>query len=171
MIPPGPAGGFPGGSRPFLHGWQANATRGEKRLHVALAVLANGYSDLFGDYWGDVWRTVNPLFIGSSSVAAVTLRRCGCPAGRVGAVVSVAMGTLVFANGYFVNNEVSGRYWTRCGCLRHWSGPPAPASPTSPHSKAVSRPRFLRSLDLLLRQTAPIQHLLHPKRPALRTLS
>ena len=31
---------------------------------VALAVLANGYSGLFGDYWGDVWRTVNPLFIG-----------------------------------------------------------------------------------------------------------
>ena len=90
-------------------------------------MLANGYSDLFGDYWGDVWRTVNPLFIGSSGVAAVTLWRCGCPAGRVGAVVSVAMGTLVFANGYFVNNEVSGRYWTRCGCLRHWSGPPAPA--------------------------------------------
>ena len=73
---------------------------------VALVVLANGYSGLFGDYWGDVWRTVNPLFIGSSSVAAVALWRCGCPAGRVGAVVSVALGTLVFSNGYFVNNEV-----------------------------------------------------------------
>lgn len=24
-------------------------------------VLSNGYSDLFGDHWGDVWRTVNPL--------------------------------------------------------------------------------------------------------------
>ena len=73
---------------------------------AALVVLANGYSDLFGDYWGDVWRTVNPLFIGSSSVAAVALWCCGCPAGRVGAVVSVALGALVFANGYFVNNEV-----------------------------------------------------------------
>ena len=61
---------------------------------------------LFGDYRGDVWRTVNPLFIGSSSVAAVALWRRGCPAGRVGAVVSVALGALVFANGYFVNNEV-----------------------------------------------------------------
>lgn len=73
---------------------------------LALVVLANGYDVLFGDYWGDVWRTVNPLFIGSSSVAAVALWRCGCAAGRVGAVVSVALGVLVFANGYFVNNEV-----------------------------------------------------------------
>ncbi len=73
---------------------------------LALVVLANGYSGLFGDHWGDVWRTVNPLFIGSSSVAAVALWRCGCPAGRVGAVVSAALGALVFANGYFVNNGV-----------------------------------------------------------------
>ena len=73
---------------------------------AALVVLANGYSDLFGDYWGDVWRTVNPLFIGSSSVAAMALWRCGGAAGRVGAVVSAALGVLVFANAYFVNNEV-----------------------------------------------------------------
>ena len=73
---------------------------------VALTVLANGYSGLFGDYWGDVWRTVNPLFIGSSTVAAVALWRCGCPAGRLGAVVSAGLGALVFANAYFVNNGV-----------------------------------------------------------------
>ena len=34
---------------------------------LALVVLANGYSGLFGDHSGNVWRTVNPLFIGSSS--------------------------------------------------------------------------------------------------------
>ena len=73
---------------------------------LALVVLANAYGDLFGDHWGDVWRTVNPLFIGSSSVAAVALWRCGCAAGRVGAVVSAALGVLVFANAYFVNNGV-----------------------------------------------------------------
>ncbi len=73
---------------------------------LALAVLANGYSDLFGDHWGNVWRTVNPLFIGSSSVAAVTLWRSGSVEGRAGAVVSAGLGALVFANGYFVDNGV-----------------------------------------------------------------
>ena len=73
---------------------------------LALIVLANGYSDLFGDHWGNVWRTVNPLFIGSSSVAAVALWRSGLTAGQVGAVVSAALGALVFANAYFVNNGV-----------------------------------------------------------------
>ena len=71
---------------------------------LALVVLANGYSELFGDHWGNVWRTVNPLFIGSSSVAAVALWRCGCTAVRVGAVVSAALGALVFANAYFVDD-------------------------------------------------------------------
>ncbi len=73
---------------------------------LALVVLANGYSDLFGDHWGNVWRTVNPVFIGSSSVAAVALWGCGSAAGRVGAVVSAALGALVFANGYFVDDGV-----------------------------------------------------------------
>ena len=59
---------------------------------LALVVLANAYSGLFGDYRGDVWRTVNPLFIGSSSVAAVALWRAGHAAGRAGAVVSAALG-------------------------------------------------------------------------------
>ncbi len=71
---------------------------------LAFVVLANAYSGLFGDHWGDVWRTVNPLFIGSSTVAAVALWRCGCPQARVAAVVSLALGALVFANAYFVNN-------------------------------------------------------------------
>ena len=73
---------------------------------LAAVVLANGYTDLFGEYWGDVWRTVNPLFIASCSVAAVALWRCGCAAGRVGAAVCAALGAVVFANAYFVNNGV-----------------------------------------------------------------
>ncbi len=73
---------------------------------LAAVVLANGYTGLFGEYWGDVWRTVNPLFIASSSVAAVALWRCGCAAGRVGAAACVVLGAVVFANAYFVNNGV-----------------------------------------------------------------
>ena len=73
---------------------------------LALVVLANGYSDLFDDHWGNVWRTVNPLFIGSSSVAAVALWRSGHAVARAGAVVSAMLGALVFANGYFVDNGV-----------------------------------------------------------------
>ena len=73
---------------------------------MALTVFLNGYTGVFGDYWGEVWRTVNPLFIGSASVSAVVLWRCGCAAGRVGAVISVALGALVFANAYFVNNGI-----------------------------------------------------------------
>ncbi len=73
---------------------------------LALAVLFNGYSGLFGGYRGDVWRTINPLFIGSTSVAAVTLWRAGSPAARAGAVASAALGALLFANAYFVNNGV-----------------------------------------------------------------
>ena len=73
---------------------------------LALVVLVNAYSGFFGDHWGDVWRTVNPIFIGSSTVAGVALWRSGSAAGRAGAVVSVALGALVFANAYFVNNGV-----------------------------------------------------------------
>lgn len=71
---------------------------------LAAAVFANGYTDLFGDNSGDVWRTINPLFLGSASVAGVALWRHGSIEARVGAVVSVAMGVALFTNAYFVNN-------------------------------------------------------------------
>lgn len=70
---------------------------------LAALVLANAYSGVFGDYRGEVWQTVNPLFIGCSSVAAVALWRSGCPAGRVGSLVSAALGVVLFANAYFVD--------------------------------------------------------------------
>ena len=73
---------------------------------LALVVLINGYSRVFDPYWGDVWRTVNPLFIGSSTVAAVVLWRIGSAAGKAGAAISAAMGAVVFANAYFVDNGV-----------------------------------------------------------------
>ncbi len=82
---------------------------------LAFVVLANGYSDLFGDHWGNVWRTVNPIFVGSSTVAAVVLWRCGCFSARVGAVISLSLGALVFANAYFVNN---GTMWQALDPIR-----------------------------------------------------
>ena len=59
---------------------------------LALVVLANAYTGLFDDHWGNVWRTVNPLFIGSSTVAAAALWRSGHPAGQVAGVVSAGLG-------------------------------------------------------------------------------
>ena len=73
---------------------------------LAVMVFTNGYTSAFGDYWGDVWRTVNPLFIASCSVSAVVLWRCNCAAGKVGAVISVILGAVIFANAHFINNGV-----------------------------------------------------------------
>ncbi len=73
---------------------------------LAAMVFANGYTEVFGDYWGDVWRTVNPLFIASCSVSAVALWRCGCAAGKIGVAIPVALAVVLFANAYFVNNAV-----------------------------------------------------------------
>ncbi len=70
---------------------------------LAVVVFANAYAGTFGEDWGNVWRTVNPIFIGSSSVAAVTLWRCGNPVCRTGAVLSGGLGALLFANAYFID--------------------------------------------------------------------
>ena len=72
---------------------------------LAVVVLANAYGGVFGSYTGDVWRTINPLFLGSSSVAAVAMWRAGGAAGRAGALISALIGAVVFANAYFLNNS------------------------------------------------------------------
>ena len=70
---------------------------------LAIVVFGNAYTDVFGDHWGNVWRTVNPIFIGSSSVAAVALWRCGTPLCRAAALLSGGLGALLFANAYFID--------------------------------------------------------------------
>ena len=70
---------------------------------LALVVFLNAYAGTFGEDWGNVWKTVNPIFIGSSSVAAVTLWRCGTPVCRFGAILSGGLGALLFANAYFID--------------------------------------------------------------------
>lgn len=82
---------------------------------LGLAVFANGYTDAFGDHTGDVWRTLNPLFLGAASVAAVTLWRCGTGFARACAVISAGLGVVVFANAYFLNE---GMLWPALNPLR-----------------------------------------------------
>ena len=73
---------------------------------LALAVFLNGYTDAFGDRTGDVWRTLNPLFLGASTVATVALWRCGSGLARACAVISAGLGIVVFANAYFLNEAL-----------------------------------------------------------------
>ena len=107
---------------------------------LAFVVLANGYSDTFGDHWGNVWRTVNPLFIGSSTVAAVALWGTGNAAGRAAGVVSLALGAIVFANAYFVDN---GTLWDALNPLRMltalaWAAVAGLANVATPESSAAA---------------------------------
>ena len=70
----------------------------------ALAVFLNTYDrTFFGADWGNVWEVVNALFIALCSLASVYLWRCGCAAGKVGAVIAAALGITDFANAYFLN--------------------------------------------------------------------
>ncbi|MCY4617799.1 MAG: hypothetical protein OXD50_04485 [Chloroflexi bacterium] len=73
---------------------------------LALAVFVNAYTGWFGEHGGNVWRTVNPLFIACASVAALRLWRLDSVAGRAGAALSAGLGGVVFANGYFVDEVV-----------------------------------------------------------------
>ena len=82
---------------------------------LALAVFGNGYTDVFGDHWGNVWRTLNPLFLGASTVAAVELWRRGTGLARAGAVISAGLGLVVFANAYFLD---VGTLWPALNPLR-----------------------------------------------------
>ena len=82
---------------------------------LALAVFANGYTDFFGDQWGNVWRTLNPLFLGASTVAAVALWRHGTRLARAGAVISAGLGLAVFVNAYFLD---AGLLWPALNPLR-----------------------------------------------------
>ena len=72
----------------------------------AVTIFVNTYTGVFGDYSGEVWATVNPLFLAFCSVSAPALWRCGCPAGRVGAGIVVILGIVVFFNAYFINDGV-----------------------------------------------------------------
>ena len=91
--------------------WLWSSTRGVPWVRslalgaLSALVLANSYAGVFGDYTGDVWKTINPLFLGSASVATVSMWRAGSAAGRAGAVISAVIGAALLANAYFLNNS------------------------------------------------------------------
>ena len=73
---------------------------------LALVVFLNVYADaLFGGHVGDVWKAINPIFLGCSSIAVATLWGRGSSAERIGAVFFAALGTVLFVNAYFLNND------------------------------------------------------------------
>ena len=73
---------------------------------LTLAIFLNAYTDWFGEYDGEVWQVVNPLFVAFASVAVVTLWRCGCAAGRIGAAMIAALAVVDLANAYFIDSGV-----------------------------------------------------------------
>ena len=95
----------------FAGGWRLwFATRGVPWVRsLALAVFAlvvflNTYHrTFFGADWGNVWEVINALFIAMCSLSAVYLWRCGCAAGKIGALLAAALGIADFANAYFLN--------------------------------------------------------------------
>ncbi len=73
---------------------------------LALVVFLNVYTDaLFGGHVGDVWKAINPIFLGCSGIAVATLWSRGSSAERIGAVFFAALGTVLFVNAYFLNND------------------------------------------------------------------
>ena len=74
---------------------------------IALAILTNAYTDLFGSQYYPVWRTINPLFISCSTIATFTLWRFGSPEARVAALLSAGVGGLLAANFYWADNAVA----------------------------------------------------------------
>ena len=73
---------------------------------LALVVFLNVYTDaLFGGHVGNVWKAINPIFLGCSSIAVTTLWTRGGSAERIGALFFAALGTVLFINAYFLNND------------------------------------------------------------------
>jgi len=73
---------------------------------LALAVVVNAYTGGFGEQSGNVWRTLNPLYIACSNVAAVNLWQHRGRQYLAGAAAAAALGAIVFVNAYFLNEPV-----------------------------------------------------------------
>ena len=81
---------------------------------LAVAYLLNNYTDIFKES-GNIWNTVNPLFIACATVAICTgwrrvmAQRQGMepanPFVFIAAVVATGMAVAVFVNAYFTNDS------------------------------------------------------------------
>ena len=81
---------------------------------LAVAYLLNNYTDVF-KYSGNIWNTVNPLFIACATVAICTgwrrvmAQRQGMeptnPFVFIAAVIATGMAVAVFVNAYFTNDS------------------------------------------------------------------
>lgn len=74
---------------------------------LAVIVFLNTYSDvLSAAHFGNVWKAINPLFLGCSTVAVAALWSRGGFWDGIGAALFAALGTVLFINAYFVNHDI-----------------------------------------------------------------
>ena len=74
---------------------------------LAAIVFLNTYGDgLFADNFGRIWKTVNPIFLGCTTVVVAALWSRGGFWDGIGAAIFAALGTVLFINAYFVNHAI-----------------------------------------------------------------
>ena len=104
---------------------------------LAVIVFLNTYSEVLSDaHFGNVWKAINPIFLGCSTVAVAALWSRGGFWDGIGAAVFAALGTVLFINAYFVNHDI---LWEALNPLRVlvfllWAIAALPAIPQSGES-------------------------------------
>jgi hypothetical protein len=74
---------------------------------LAVIVFLNTYGDgLFAGNFGNIWKAVNPIFLGCTTVVVAALWSRGGFWDGIGAAVFAALGTVLFINAYFVNHDI-----------------------------------------------------------------
>ncbi|MCY4112936.1 MAG: hypothetical protein OXG33_03210 [Chloroflexi bacterium] len=74
---------------------------------LAVIVFLNTYTEVLSSaHFGNVWKMINPLFLGCTTVAVAALWIRGGFWDGIGAAVFAALGTVVFINAYFVNHDI-----------------------------------------------------------------
>ncbi len=91
-------------------------TRGVVLGVLALVVFLNTYGDRFFEgNFGNIWKTVNPVFLGCALISITVLWNRGDLLHRLVAALLAVMGVVLFINAYFVND---GTLWEALNPLR-----------------------------------------------------